>query len=35
MLANGTIAAKDYLGITTESINKSGDGKSYKIWEVR
>jgi hypothetical protein len=31
MLANGTIAAKDYLGITTESINKSGDGKVIRF----
>jgi hypothetical protein len=31
MLANGTIAAKDYLGITTESIAKSGDGKVIRF----
>jgi len=31
MLANGTIAAKDYLGITTESIGKSGDGKVIRF----
>lgn len=31
MLADGTIAAKDYLGITTESIAKSGDGKVIRF----
>lgn len=31
MLANGTIAAKDYLGITTESINESGNGKVIRF----
>lgn len=31
MLADGTIAAKDYLGITTETIAKSGDGKVIRF----
>ncbi len=31
MLANGTVAAKDYLGITTEFIGKSGDGKVIRF----
>ncbi len=31
MIADGTISAKDYLGITTETIQKNGDGKVMRF----
>jgi hypothetical protein len=31
MLANGIVAAKDYLGITTEFLGKAGDGKVIRF----